>query len=82
MKPIKKGRAVTRPENKRTPQMYRNNPILSTNIYYRPPTLSKNLHQKRNDFRFRHFKSKDVLFNNFIKEFYNGKTTTTLVFYK
>ncbi len=29
MKPIKKGRAVTRPENKRTPQMYRNNPAMS-----------------------------------------------------
>lgn len=65
MSRIKKGRAVTRPENKRTPQMYRNNPILSTNIYCRSPTLSKNLHQKRTDFRFRHFKSKNGYFNNF-----------------
>lgn len=62
-KPIKKGRAVTRPENKRTPQMYRNNPILSRNIYCRSPTLSKKLCQKRNDFRFRHFQFKDVHFN-------------------
>ena len=68
MKPIKKGRAVTRPENKRTPQMYRNNPAMSIQKKQNRKTIYHHIKQptqKRNDFRFRHFKSKTGYFNNF-----------------
>lgn len=73
-KPIKKGCPGRQPETKRTLIRYHNFPARqlkkkqhSKIIYFHP----KEPNQKRNDFRFRHFQSKNVYFNNFFKEMWH-----------